>query len=80
MKKSTCPKRDGLITSYFEPTEKSENQKKIDMMIRITELENRVKKLENEKLKLTKEISILTKRKPEIRDGEAKNQCQKAHK
>ena len=59
--KSTCPKRNGLITSYSEPIEKSESQKKIHMMIRITELENRVKKFENEKLQLTKEISILTK-------------------
>ena len=66
LEKSTCPKRDGLITSYFEPIEKSESQKKIDMMIRISELENRVKKLENEKLQLTKEISNLTKKNTEL--------------
>ena len=66
LEKSTCPKRDGLITSYSKPTEKSESQKKIDMMIKITELENRVKKLKNEKLQLTKEISNLTRRNTEL--------------
>ena len=66
LEKSTCPKRDGLITSYFEPIEKSESQKKIDMMIRISELENKVKKLENEKLQLMKEISNLTKKNTEL--------------
>ena len=65
-KSSTCPKIDGLITCYFEPIEKSESQKKIDMMIRTTELENRVKKLKNEKLQLTNEISNLTKRNTEL--------------
>ena len=66
LEKSSCPKRDGLIISYFEPIEMSESRKKIFMMIRITELENRVKKLENEKLQLTKEISNLTKRNTEL--------------
>ena len=63
-KKDLSQKR--WITSYFEPIEKLESLTKIDMVIRITELENRVKKLENEKLQLTKEISNLTKRKTEL--------------
>ena len=64
--KNVCPKRGSLIRSYFQTIKKTDSQKQIDDIIRITELENKVRKLENEKDQLRRQIANLTKKNAEL--------------
>ena len=80
--KNVGPKRGSLITSYFQTIEKTDSENRIDNMIRITELENKVRKLENEKDQLRRQIANLTKKNAErIQDRENLHQkCAKSTK
>ena len=80
--KNVRPKRGSLITSYFQTIEKTDSENRIDNMIRITELENKVRKLENEKDQLRRQIANLTKKNAErIQDRENLHQkCAKSTK
>ena len=64
--KNVCPKRGSLITSYFQTIKNTDSQNQIDNIIRITELENKVRKLENEKDQLRRQIADLTKENAEL--------------